>query len=93
MDDQRKDLVKETPKATYNKITTKNKDDPLSRPRNPRQPANLKAYELRKDPEHKPSGNIAQQFQTVSNMCILGETYVRRVTVDCGTELPEVIIR
>ena len=38
-------------------------------------------------------GNIAQQFQTVSNMCILGETYVRRVTVDCGTELPEVIIR
>ena len=93
MDDQRKDLVKETPKATYNKNTAKNKDEPLSLPRNPQQPANLKAYEKSKDPDHKPSGNVAQQFQTVSNMCVEGKTNVRRVTVDSENKLPEVIIR
>ena len=93
MEDQKKDLQKETPKATYNKNMAKHRDEPLSMPRNPSQPANLLAYQKKLDPDVKSSGNLATQFQTVSNMVIQGDTNVRRVTIDSNTELPEITVR
>ena len=71
----------------------KHKDEPLSMPRNPSQPANLLAYQKKIDPESKTSGNLGQQFQTVTNMVIEGKTNVRRVTIDSETQLPEITVR
>ena len=67
--------------------------DTLSLPRNPKQAENIKTIQKQKDANYKPSGNLADQAERLWNTCIEGNTFIRRVAVDCGIGIPEIYIR
>ena len=83
------------PAATYNQVIAEIKqgdDWILSLPRDKKQAENIQLSLKMKDPSYKASGGPADQGQAVWNICVLNNTFVRRVAMDSEIGLPEVYI-
>ena len=61
--------------------TVMGKTDDRNKPRNPRQVANMKYNEKKKDPELAKSGTAGQQGQNVHNKVVFGGNYVQKYAI------------